>query len=312
MMELKPSEIRYSQSTVSTVFDRQCLHRKKPIEDTFEEICEGRTTISSIPLITVCRHKDQWYTKDNRRLWVFKHLEALGKITTIMVNKIERSDVPDKKFTTSNEGISVGFYSRHARVPSRDWYKKAEILVTNINDRIAQSTSKSVKEAEPFVCELKTETSTKSDSIIYQRSGVEINSDLESSKLNSNGVGIPKTERQEDSTIKICSPENEDDSSLDATDEYDDKSDGKDSLNGKLKSNDHLDGRQSQKSIQDASVNQQLEVRQACDDEKESMESGGKGANSLKRSHVGAEEESGSSHSKIRRIDGLLLTKVSP
>ncbi|KAK3596173.1 hypothetical protein CHS0354_010708 [Potamilus streckersoni] len=240
MVQLRPSEIRYSQATISTVFDTKSRHPKKPIEDTLIEICDGRQTISNIPSITVCWYKDHWYTTDNRRLWVFKHLEALGKCTTIDVNETERSKVDDRKFNTCNEGISVGFRTPFAPEPSGDWYKKAKSLLIDMNDRLSQSTSKSGKEGDSPECELKTDTSSESDSIISnsQDPGEEFNSDLEYSNSNGSGVGIPKTETQEDSTINICSPDNVDNSSLDPLDECNENTDRKDAINGKLQSDD--------------------------------------------------------------------------
>ncbi|KAK3576013.1 hypothetical protein CHS0354_014855 [Potamilus streckersoni] len=324
MTELRPSEIRYSQSTISTVFDRRCQHPRKPIEDTLENICEGRQTIDSIPSITVCQHNGQWYTIDNRRLWVFKHPEALGKCTTIKVKQTERSNVPNKKFTTSNEGISVGFYYRYASVPSRYWFRAAETQLTVINDRITHSASTPRNEAE---------TSSESDSIISNNEGscVEINSNPGSSNSSSNDDCIPKTESQKDSTIKIFFPDNEEDSSLNQLDECKDQADRKDASDNKLQSNDQrsdqvhqLDQYQkedqgqsqndvdvvshTQESIKDQNFNQQLEVSQAGDPQiqeiKEIMEfSVRTGENSLKRSHVGVEEEYGNSNSKIRRTE---------
>ncbi|KAL3891602.1 hypothetical protein ACJMK2_003857 [Sinanodonta woodiana] len=271
MIELRPSEIRYSQATISTVFDTKSKHSKKPIEDTLVEICEGRQKVSNIPSITVCKYKDQWYTVDNRRLWVFKHLEALDKCTSIFVNETERSKIDDRKFSTCNEGISVGFRAPFAPEPSGNWYIKAKNAMI---EKLALLSSKFCKEADTPVCELKTETSSESNPIVSpacelridtgsesnpivytvceletdtssesdpiisnsKDSDVDINSDSESSNININGVGIPKI--QEDSTIKILSPNNGDHSSLDPLDKCNDNADRKDPMKGKLQSDD--------------------------------------------------------------------------
>ncbi|KAL3867707.1 hypothetical protein ACJMK2_040574 [Sinanodonta woodiana] len=42
---------------------------------------------------------------DNRRLWIFKHLEEMGEIDEIDVEEI--SWIPPRKFTTENDGESI-------------------------------------------------------------------------------------------------------------------------------------------------------------------------------------------------------------
>jgi len=44
-------------------------------------------------------------TSDNRRLWLFQHLERLGKCGQVPVT--EASSIPDRKLTTKNNGASV-------------------------------------------------------------------------------------------------------------------------------------------------------------------------------------------------------------
>ena len=47
------------------------------------------------------------YTLDNRRLWVFKKLEAEGCITDIPVKIVSNDRLTPEKFTTKNGGESV-------------------------------------------------------------------------------------------------------------------------------------------------------------------------------------------------------------
>jgi hypothetical protein len=42
---------------------------------------------------------------DNRRLWLFRQLEKLGRCSTIEVNEI--SSIPNYKFTTENGGAEI-------------------------------------------------------------------------------------------------------------------------------------------------------------------------------------------------------------
>ncbi|WAR29658.1 hypothetical protein MAR_003226 [Mya arenaria] len=39
-MELRPSEIYYSQDSINNVFDKRCRHSYKLIGETLDEICE--------------------------------------------------------------------------------------------------------------------------------------------------------------------------------------------------------------------------------------------------------------------------------
>ncbi|KAL3891607.1 hypothetical protein ACJMK2_003862 [Sinanodonta woodiana] len=123
-LNLYPSEIRFSQKAINTMFDRKSLHPYRSIGQTLDDLCEGRCAISDIPRISVCRHDDEWYTKDNRRLWVFKQLEALGKCGKITVNVVDRSEIDSRKFSTDNKGRSVEFI--RLRSPGGEWYKKVK------------------------------------------------------------------------------------------------------------------------------------------------------------------------------------------
>ena len=52
-MELKPSEIFFSQAEINNVFDRRSCHRNKNLGETLDELVEGRCRISAIPTISV-------------------------------------------------------------------------------------------------------------------------------------------------------------------------------------------------------------------------------------------------------------------
>ncbi|XP_021362057.1 uncharacterized protein LOC110455929 [Mizuhopecten yessoensis] len=104
-MDLRPSQIRFSQDSINNKFDKKSAHAKRPIGETLDALLKGECDISHIPPITVVDRDGVWFTVDNRRLWVFRKLEELGKCTKISVKKGYR--IPSKKFTTVNEGRSV-------------------------------------------------------------------------------------------------------------------------------------------------------------------------------------------------------------
>lgn len=64
-----------------------------------------RDSIDNIPIISVAKVGSKWFAADNRRLWVFKRLEARGRCTRISVNVID--SIPEDKMTTKNGGESV-------------------------------------------------------------------------------------------------------------------------------------------------------------------------------------------------------------
>ncbi|KAL4236619.1 hypothetical protein ACF0H5_005003 [Mactra antiquata] len=104
-MYLKPSDIYYSQDSVCAYFDKRSLYRHRRIGETLDDICEGRCSITDIPTIAVIRENGRWITADNRRLWVFRHLERLGKCYEIPVRQTHF--IPDDKKTAPGGGTSV-------------------------------------------------------------------------------------------------------------------------------------------------------------------------------------------------------------
>ena len=118
MPYMKPSEIYFSQDSISNVFGNYCLHRGIHIGTTLDRLCEGHMTVSDIPVIGVMEKGGRWYSGDNRRLWIFRELERLGKCTDIFVDVINY--IPPKKITTYNRGESV----RVRGDPGGSWHFK--------------------------------------------------------------------------------------------------------------------------------------------------------------------------------------------
>ena len=129
-MILKPSEIYFCQDSISNTFDKGCRHSYTLVGQTLDDLCEGRTTVENIPRISVAKHKGKWFISDNKRLWVFRHLERLGKCKSIPVN--ETAYIPFKKFSTYNGGASVTV----RRNPGGHWHlKPSQTSVTRTERR---------------------------------------------------------------------------------------------------------------------------------------------------------------------------------
>ncbi|XP_052785378.1 uncharacterized protein LOC128221020 [Mya arenaria] len=117
-MELKPSQIYFSQDSINNVFDKRCQHSYQLIGETLDAICEDRCSIHSVPTISVMQKNGRWITADNRRLWVFRQLERLGKCKTVPVYTTYH--IPAGKMTAFNGGDSV----RVRGSPGGRWHLK--------------------------------------------------------------------------------------------------------------------------------------------------------------------------------------------
>ena len=121
MMLLKPSEIMFSQETINNYFDEKSDHGLTLIGETLDDLCEGLCLISDIPTIRVMKIDGEWVTADNRRLWVFRELERLGKCDKIQVRKTDYID--PSKLNSTNGGTSV----RVRRYAGGRWHRKSSI-----------------------------------------------------------------------------------------------------------------------------------------------------------------------------------------
>lgn len=84
-LRLAPSDIYYSQSSISNCFTAASEYAGNSIGDTVDDIMLKRYRIDDIPNISVVKKGDVWVSADNRRLWVFKTLESLGQCARISV-----------------------------------------------------------------------------------------------------------------------------------------------------------------------------------------------------------------------------------
>lgn len=100
VLEISPSEIRYSQDTMRSRF-----RNGNPIEETLINLLSGKITVDDIPRISVAEKDGKYYSMDNRRLYVFKRFEE-EKVTKIKIKCIETGMDPGK-FTTTNDGTSI-------------------------------------------------------------------------------------------------------------------------------------------------------------------------------------------------------------
>ena len=105
VINLAPSEIRYSQDSISNSFGDSTHHAGQYIGETLDEIVRDPDTANLIPNISVFKIDGKWFTLDNRRLWVFKKAEELDILSYIDV--YVTYDLYCSKFTTTSNGKYV-------------------------------------------------------------------------------------------------------------------------------------------------------------------------------------------------------------
>lgn len=105
LIELRPSDIRYTQDSIKNTFTFQ--HEGTLIGETLDDLCNAVCDISDIPLINVSYNDGHYWSADNRRLWVFRQFERLGGCEKITVKEINWNRINPDKFTTENDGIEV-------------------------------------------------------------------------------------------------------------------------------------------------------------------------------------------------------------
>ncbi|XP_069124889.1 uncharacterized protein [Argopecten irradians] len=141
--KLRPSEICFSQKEVYHRFRRRSGHGHRTIGDTLDDIVEGRLHVTSLPTINVKEEEDEvtgveeendevgkrkkkktrWITADNRRLWIFRHLERLGRCNEVSYIKVGYID--EMKRSSENRGASVEI--KHGARPGGYWHEAPDV-----------------------------------------------------------------------------------------------------------------------------------------------------------------------------------------
>ena len=96
--EMSPAQIHFIQDSIANRF--QC---GRSVRDTMQQLKSGILRASAIPTIRVFQWKGKWHTEDNRRLWCFKE----AGLSSVPVKRICVSQVDTRKFSTTNNGLSV-------------------------------------------------------------------------------------------------------------------------------------------------------------------------------------------------------------
>lgn len=83
---LKPREIRFTENTLAPIFDNGI-----PLLETLAQLENREILHEDIPTLEVVFYQEkwEWYTLNNRRLWVFQELEKQGKCQYIKTKRVE-------------------------------------------------------------------------------------------------------------------------------------------------------------------------------------------------------------------------------
>src|SRR6218665_160632 len=100
-LTLSPSEIRYSQNSISHKFSDGNL-----LTSTFAKLISGQLSVTSLPPLKCVLKDGNWYaTSGNRRLFLYRMLQEAGVLSSITVSKKNRFG--RRSFTTTCNGERV-------------------------------------------------------------------------------------------------------------------------------------------------------------------------------------------------------------
>ena len=100
VIRIDPLVIRFTHARIRPYFTG-CGMR---IEDTISQLLSGETKLSDLPLITVIENDGEYYSLNNRRLYVLKTLRNLGKLEENQVECVwkEALERERKRYTPIN------------------------------------------------------------------------------------------------------------------------------------------------------------------------------------------------------------------
>jgi len=99
---MDPFDICFCLNSIKNEF--QC---GRLLEHTLRELRKQSITEWDIPFISIFKMGDHWYTKHNRRLWVFKEIGKADPDFRIPVKIIDKYQVEACKINTGNKGTYV-------------------------------------------------------------------------------------------------------------------------------------------------------------------------------------------------------------
>ena len=158
---LKPSEIRFTKNLLPPKFDNGI-----PLKETFTQIKNGEILLEDIPLMEVVFYRErwEWYTLNNRRLWVLQELEKIGKCQYIKTKRVEyvgnMSDYPSLLYGSAaikESSRSFTWQGDSLQITSRGWgHREIDVFLEedeNDSSQFVQTRRKCTNERWQSRCE---------------------------------------------------------------------------------------------------------------------------------------------------------------
>src|SRR6218665_1568340 len=100
-LTLTPSEIRYSQDSISNKFSDGNL-----LTSTFAKLISGQLSVTSLPTLECVLKNGNWYAASgNRRLFLYKKLQEAKVLSSITV--LQSSNSGGRNFSTNCSGVNI-------------------------------------------------------------------------------------------------------------------------------------------------------------------------------------------------------------
>lgn len=99
---LSPADIRFVHDSIRSHF-----RNGNRVNDTIKDIANGLLRVDALPMIRVILCSGNFFSLDNRRLYVYRVLHYRGLLKHIQVKLVPITKLRSSKFTTRNNGTSV-------------------------------------------------------------------------------------------------------------------------------------------------------------------------------------------------------------
>lgn len=106
MIWINPSEVRYTKATIS-----DCFEDGQRLTSVYDKIVQQKFKVEDIAPIRVTRKDGEWWSLDNRRLYLLKQLESEKLLDLVQMKQVEVTSAEAKSFETKFEGRHVNFFT---------------------------------------------------------------------------------------------------------------------------------------------------------------------------------------------------------
>lgn len=110
-IEVDPIIVRFTHARIRPYFSG-CGRR---LDDTLNDIVNGVSHVVDLPLIVVLSINGEYYSLNNRRLYVLKQLHSRGLLATVRVRVKQPADKEKLRYTPERCSLTASVMKEHAR-----------------------------------------------------------------------------------------------------------------------------------------------------------------------------------------------------